>query len=344
MTIFFHIGSTKTGTTSIQQFLATNRLLLRKHGYRYPRFLGKQSHQKLAVYAHDLRQHDAALRLGVKSPETLAAFRRELERDVKERMGGETDHIILSSEHCSAILNSPHQIARLKPLLEPLGHDIKLIFYARQQADFFASEYSTNIVKGRTTKMHYPGEGNLSRNFNYFSILSRWESVFGQEPIIARIFDRKQMAGGNVIHDFCQTVGLDQSFVEAAEQPPRMNESLDYQTAEFLRHFNALVPSRVGDTINLDRNNIADLLRSLSTREKIATPPEIAVRLRKELYECNCQFRERFVDGVKEDPFEWEERSDTRQMTDLTMEDVYRLMAEIWVLKVRETKKGGKGR
>ncbi len=339
MTVFLHIGSTKTGTTSLQRFLASNRLLLRKHGYRYPRFLGKESHQKLAVYAHELRQHEAALRLGVDSPETLQRFRNELEAEVQERLSGDSDHLILSSEHCSAILNSPLEIARLQSLLARIGADIKVIFYARQQAEFLVSEYSTNIVKGRTHSMTYPGKDNLERNFNYFAILSRWESVFGRDAIVARLFDKKTMAKGNVIHDFCQTVGLGDDFLEAAEEPPQLNESLDHVTVEFLRHFNALVPSRVGNWLNPDRGNIGQLVRSMSKRERIAIPPRIVERLREELLECNGQFRERYIDGVRSDPFDWDTRSDARPIRELDTEEVYQLFAAIWVQKVQEARK-----
>lgn len=342
MTVFLHIGSVKTGTTSIQRFCADNRLLLRQNGYRYPLFMGKQSHQKLAVYAHNLRQHAAAIRLGVNSPETQERFRHDLEAEVEERLVGETDHILLSSEHCSAILNSIPEIARLHTLLSRLNTDIKLIFYARQQADFFVSEYSTNIVTGRTQAMYYPGERHLEYNFNYFAILSRWEQVFGKDAIVGRIFDRKKMRSGNVINDFCETIGLGQALIETAEMPPRLNESLDHETAEFLRRFNERVPSLLEGEINLDRGNIGELLRSISTRERIAIPPDFAKRLREDLYESNCLFRERFVDGIKADPFDWEPRNDALPLNALSIDDAFRVFAELWALKVRETRKAKK--
>ncbi|MEQ8653159.1 MAG: hypothetical protein RIC87_11910 [Kiloniellales bacterium] len=337
MTVFFHIGSTKTGTTSLQRFLAVNRQILRKQGYRFPQFLGRENHTKLAVYAHDLRQHEAALRLGVNSPDSLAAFRETLEADLHTRLRGETDHVVLSSEHCSAILNSPHEIARLKSLLTRIGSDIKIIFYARQQAEFLVSQYSTNVVKGFTQRLQYPGQDNLIRNFNYFALLSRWEDVFGKDAIIGRIFDPKKMVNGDVIHDFCDVIGIRRAFLRRAEIPERLNESLDYETAEFLRKFNALVPSRADNAINPDRSNIGDIVRHLSTKEKIALPPSFAERLRKDLYESNCLFRERFVDGIKEDPFDWSERGTRKPLQDLTIDDAYRIFAEIWKLKVQQT-------
>ena len=56
-----HIGTEKTGTTSIQKFLATNRTLLKANGVLYPLSPGKVNHIGLEAYAAILLRSPTAL-------------------------------------------------------------------------------------------------------------------------------------------------------------------------------------------------------------------------------------------------------------------------------------------
>lgn len=45
MIAYLHIGTEKTGTTTIQTFLSSNRLLLQKYGYIFPKTIGSNGSQ-----------------------------------------------------------------------------------------------------------------------------------------------------------------------------------------------------------------------------------------------------------------------------------------------------------
>ncbi len=342
MTIFLHIGSPKTGTTSIQRFFAANHALLRNKGFLYPKFAGPENHTKLAAYAHQQDFHHIELRLGISSEESRRAYRKSFAQLFHQRLAAVKENIIFSGEHCAAILNTEEEIGRLHDLLAGLKHKIKIIFYARQQADFLVSQYSTNIVNGRTSPLVYPTQTNLERNFDYYGLLRRWEAVFGREAIIARVFDRSQLAGGDVVQDICEVIGLDWAALSGATRPPRLNESLDHETIEFLRHFNAYAPPVIDRALNPDRGNFAGLVQQISGKEKIGIPQEIAQRLRKEMLERNSLLRERYLDGVKADPFTWDEASTPRPVKELSLDDAFRLFAKVWALKLAEQRQKAK--
>ncbi|MEL4896014.1 hypothetical protein [Crocosphaera sp. Alani8] len=51
MRAFLHIGTEKTGTTTIQNFLVKNREKLLSRSYLYPSFSGRSNHSSLVVLA-----------------------------------------------------------------------------------------------------------------------------------------------------------------------------------------------------------------------------------------------------------------------------------------------------
>ena len=58
MELYLHIGTEKTGTTTIQSFLAANRDLLKRNRILYPRAPGEQNHRALAAAAQDCARGD----------------------------------------------------------------------------------------------------------------------------------------------------------------------------------------------------------------------------------------------------------------------------------------------
>ena len=51
MKLILHIGTAKTGTTTLQHWFASNRESLQVQGIYYPNSLGKVNHRKLSLFA-----------------------------------------------------------------------------------------------------------------------------------------------------------------------------------------------------------------------------------------------------------------------------------------------------
>src|SRR5438309_11963248 len=113
---FLHIGTEKTGTTSIQNFLAQNRDHLREKGILYPRAAGNQNHTALAAYA--LRRTTIAKRRRSKEPETrrdVRQFRDELiDKLDSELCDANVSTLIFSNEHLSSRIVERKKIRQVK--------------------------------------------------------------------------------------------------------------------------------------------------------------------------------------------------------------------------------------
>ncbi|MEO1191798.1 MAG: hypothetical protein AAFY02_08585 [Pseudomonadota bacterium] len=226
-------------------------------------------------------------------------------------------------------------------LIARIGQDIKIIIYVRQQADFLMSQYSTNVITGRSTQITYPTKNSIEWHMDYFKILQAWESVFGKDQIVARIFDREKLHERDVVRDFCKVIGIPDAIVAQARMPERLNESLDFQTIEFLRLFNEHCPRLIEKKINPARSNIGGVLQSLSNKRRPRLPKKIFQRLQREMEDSNKKFRERYIDGVREDPFDWSEKENTRSVQPLELDQAFRLFVRVWAAKVKEGREGG---
>src|ERR1700690_4476721 len=89
-TCFLHIGTEKTGTTSIQNFLSKNRPRLKKQGIIYPRSPGNQSQRDLTVYALGDERQSGGIRRhsGVSSSEQVPEARDRLQSELDAELQG----------------------------------------------------------------------------------------------------------------------------------------------------------------------------------------------------------------------------------------------------------------
>lgn len=250
-----HIGTEKTGTSSLQSFLARNRDRLNARGFHYPVFAGPVSHEGLAAYAMaDDRFDDLRLNQTVHDAAELAAFRADFERRAAEELAAHAGRtIIFSGEHCSSRLRSRAEVARLKALLGRFFDRIDVAVYLRRQDEVAVSLYSTALKSGNEWSSIFPALRDVSRHFDYDGMLRRWASEFGPGHVHPRIFAPDEMAGGSVVEDFCEIWKLGGGYQAVA----RTNESLCPPAQEFLRRLNRAVPPVVSGRTNALRGDLA---------------------------------------------------------------------------------------
>lgn len=269
MKIFLHIGMPKTGTTTLQSFLSQNRKLLLEQGYLYPRSPGDRNHLKLPAFAMDQERIDNFRRgLQLTRPKVMADFRGKFSQKFAQELSRtQAAQVVLSSEHFSAQLVHETEINRLREFLCRFCDQIQIIIYLRRQDDTLLSSYSTEVKAGRTEKLSLPDEEERYRYYDYWQILQRWESVFGEDNISVRIFERAQLVENDLIKDFAYTTGIEIS--GAFQIPNQINLSLDADSCEFLRIFNRYVPRFLGDDLNANRGDIVKLLEAQSGSSRI---------------------------------------------------------------------------
>lgn len=237
--LILHIGTEKTGTTSIQEYLLENKEVLSKQGFFIPVTPSSSApnHRKLATACfNDGREDDSFKEYKIND---FIEWKKNTFKIIEEELISSTlETHILSSEHFSSRLTTQKEISRLFDFLKVIYSDIEVLVYFRRQDEYAVSLYSTNLKSGGVGKNIIPS-GMLPDRYNYYSICNKWGKVFGRKNIIAKQFDRKILKNGSVLSDFCNVVGINEDQTKAVEL--ETNPSLQPLAQEVLRTYNNIV-------------------------------------------------------------------------------------------------------
>jgi hypothetical protein len=238
--LILHIGTEKTGTTSIQDFLSENKAELESQGVFIPQSpcgsVSAPNHRRLATACfNNGNTDDSFVDFNIKN---LEEWRIATFKEIKsELVSSSISTHILSSEHFSSRLTSKSEISRLYDFLKEIYSEIKIVVYFRRQDEYAVSLYSTYLKSGGVSKKILPVSAGASR-YDYYDICKKWEGVFGSNTIDVRIFDRKVLRDGNVVSDFCHISGIDETNTKEGAQ--ESNPSITPLAQEILRGFNLL--------------------------------------------------------------------------------------------------------
>jgi hypothetical protein len=246
-----HIGTEKTGTTSLQRFLGLNRERLMAAGFFVPMSLapeaaaGVLNHSDLAAMAmadwrgeDDLRRQRAATgasglaRLRAVSAAALAA---EI-----ATVPAACTTLLLSSEHCHSRLQFRHEIAALRGFLAPWARRFEVLVYLRPQHELALSQYAMHLLAGAPPASMLPADGADwpagPAYFDHARLLARWSAAFGREAMRVGRFVPDGIAGGDVIEDVCGRLGIEAG---SWPRPERMAGNVSARAHRFLAAFGA---------------------------------------------------------------------------------------------------------
>jgi hypothetical protein len=228
--LFIHIGTNKTGTSAIQQFLSGHRKELAKQGLLYPK-------TGCSGGAHYEISRTLGFDYGVK-PAPLAERTALLGRLRAEVEASQCEKWVISSENFVL----PKDVQLVHELFSDF--DCRIVVYFRRHDHWWFSAYNQAVKM----VIHPPwGRGfqgflnfNRRRNpkfGNYRALLDRWEAAFGRENIIVRPFEGVQNQP-NIIVDFINALGCAElcAFVPESEVP-QVNRSLDHRSTFLLETF-----------------------------------------------------------------------------------------------------------
>ncbi|SEO24036.1 hypothetical protein SAMN04488103_11624 [Gemmobacter aquatilis] len=228
MKLALHIGTPKTGTTSLQRWFSQNREALQAQGLRYAQAPGQENHRKLATYARDTDKPDESFaQNGIHSAEDHAAFRSRLAEEIAAEVAaqGGARVMLMSNEHIFSKINTAQMAARLRDLLAPLFDGITVYLHLRPQIDLMMSNASQLARIGRQmsrAEITRPGVGPNNYFYGYNRFLQGWESVFGAENIRLVPFRREPDMTDYLIRN----LGIDSSQLPP---PGRENTALDWR-------------------------------------------------------------------------------------------------------------------
>jgi hypothetical protein len=255
--LILHIGTIKTGTSSIQESLGAARDVLLKHHIHYPAI---QPYNHIfsfpPIFVDDPGKIDWFLRR-LQPHEDRHAKIQGYSRDwLKEfKTCDRNDHFVISAEHLTAPFFVQGAVERLKEFVEPYFEQITVIAYVRHYDSWIASEVQQAVKNGFSK-----GEGvaDMVRNMqhcpplmSYRRSLQKWINVFGREAIVVRPFDPQSFYNHSLLADFFHASGLPADDISIPEI--RVNESISSYAVAFLQKYNQTYPVFVDGAINPER-------------------------------------------------------------------------------------------
>jgi len=323
MKVILHMGSAKTGTTSLQAGLDKIRPQLRQAGFHVPEPRGR-----LKDYHHVLlgllERPDA---IGPRKRKRYGSFDETLRTAIRFVSDARSDAeasgchtVVLSTELIYS--GSREELFRLRDRLGELSTDIQPVVYVREPASLYKSQ-----LQQRAKRLSFRRPEKTAWIRERYGI---FEEIFGRKPVV-RAFDRAQLTGGDILDDFCiDVLGLD----HLKGKLPRIerNTSLSAETTRALLHYGDFL-----EDIGKDRSDKAvDVIRKSFTRfedrdgilTRLRLKPEVvsAVRRSAEDYfwlrdEYGISFPELDYDAIHadhakelerfdspEDVFDWDEK------------------------------------
>lgn len=275
MKCILHIGTEKTGTTLLQEWLYDNRQALSAQGIALTRSAGAPNNRKLAASVMKepddfFRQH--GLLEADKATAFFGAFREAFVTEV--RVLAEThDTLVLTSEHFHSRLADPEEIAALKALLAPLVDEITVLCYFREQSEVRRSLYSTALWVGVSTgpiENFQRSNGEQDPYYNYDLMFGKWAEVFGQDALRPRLYGRPHFEGGDIRRDFLAQLGRDVDADALSWEVTAANTSFGRLKSIIARALNIAQPQYVKERHNETRQR---LMARIATAEALNTGP-----------------------------------------------------------------------
>ncbi len=233
MTFILHVGTHKTGTTSIQHFFRKNDKLLRERGIWYPNY---NIINKAKRYAHHEVAHAIAGKSKNISFENVKSFITKINNstalDEKILISAEPfyRHHVGSSTKRTLWADKETYIKRVSQLF---GSDSEIIFVLRRQDYFAASLYQENIKVNRYAKSFTSFKNEYMHYFDYYRNIKLWNKHFDKIKVL--IFE-DLIANNSLEYDFCKALGV--SDFDDFKTPSIKNESLHPYLIEFKRLVN----------------------------------------------------------------------------------------------------------
>jgi hypothetical protein len=263
-TLYLHIGSHKTGTTTIQYVLAKNKNTLNEHGISFisEKDDGNSSH----LISYNLT--DIHLDKGV-------SF--EFTESIIQQFETSNEKAVLSAE-TFFWLSSQDEVTRLKSILSQYFDKIIVIAYLRRQDQLIVSHCQESIKDAnRPAYFYYLPQANglpfrdvtKMSYLDYDQKLAMWERVFDKQNMRVNTFDRKYLYGNDLIKDFLLNIDFNpvlcsDTSISKNDSLPKVNQvllTIARNTLSSHHLIDRLAPNeRIGDSkLDIGREQARDI-------------------------------------------------------------------------------------
>ena len=243
-TLYIHIGTPKTGTTSLQHFCTENAKLFEEQGYCYPIFPHKFKYINIMRNGFFLSYKGYDENRNRDQIEEARFFRQGMDFVLDNFR--KFDNVILSDESIWNVVfkrGKPDLWERLKKEADEHGYVIKVVVYLRRQDSLATSWWNQKIKIGKRVYSKASWEKFVKNptklELEYYEPLKLIEKSVGKENIIVRRFGGQYFKNGSIFEDFIDAVGMRYSSRFVISEGQR-NVSLVGNTHEIKRILNTI--------------------------------------------------------------------------------------------------------
>lgn len=203
---YLHVGTHKTGTTALQDYLGENDALLAAEGTLYPRSGRMQPGSG---------QHNIAFQLS--GDERFRPSLGTVADLLDEVAAVALPRVCVSTEALQFVHDRPDRLRALRDGLAAIGYRAVVVVYLRAQCDYLESLYPTLLHHGYTVSFKDYLERVLadgivrhrvtrSYRFDYASLLGGYAGVFGPDGVIVRAYAKADDPAW-IVRDFFAALG-----------------------------------------------------------------------------------------------------------------------------------------
>lgn len=268
MHLYLHIGTGRTGTQSLQDFLKHNSQNLAEHGIYYPLTDGRNHHNPLALpVCGDRPPRYLMSRFGKDVAQNLVTFHAYF--DTLEGMirDAAPKNVILSSEFLGR--NFPEQLGQ--PLFErirALFDEVTVVVYFRSPASYYLSAALQTLKASGVLK--HPSKSVTRALLRSYAPL--------EAKTVVREYNRDTLIESDVCQDFISIVAPDlvgKLPVGSREK----NETLSAEVMSIIQDYRNEVWPKAHNIFNAETDGLLETLLQVSQENGIYKPPQLRPEL-----------------------------------------------------------------
>lgn len=270
MKCILHIGTEKTGTTAIQDFLLQNKNILKKNKIEI--CTNKtQFNSRLFVSYFQQKLDSWHFRNQISSLKTKKKFEEKFIENFDEYIKSfdeDTNVLIISSEYFHSRLTNRIALKTLNDFIRSYFDRIYVICYFREQSEMWQSLYSTALKQDFTGAL-IDFQKNLSINntyYNHFRSANLWVEEFSAANCKLKIYKNYLFENGDIREDFVSFLDLGADKGQLQYDAQVANSSLNFYQKEIFREINKKYPfwDRKNRKINSENIKLKKLVRNLT--------------------------------------------------------------------------------
>jgi hypothetical protein len=272
-TIYIHIGTPKTGTTSIQTFLTKNTNILLKKGIFYP------------ATGRCYPETSVCMNGGVVND--INALKEVLENFTKSKKSK-----MLLSEECLFLQNPKDNWVNKEGIWDIFSnYEVKIIVYFRRSVDYLCSFWQEKIkYRGQDDLLYFLENDeeylNNIKNFHYLA------TKVGKENVIVRTFEKETWLNSSLIEDFLSIFNIKMS--EEFQVSEIVNPSLSRDMCDKLLYVNKHLGMTLSD---IDHYGINKRIPASINNQKVidSLPDEVIKNISDRYYRYECEIAKNFL-------------------------------------------------